>query len=295
MKVLIEGKFYKNFPHASEVGTVGALNSLGYTPDILEIASNTYNGEKVSDYKDVLRQDNWDLIISEGLGTKDIGLAKNAFKAMWFKENILLREYQERIARTGPLYDHIFSIAAYTLDILDKCSGHTRSSWLPTGIDQTRFVPVSTNTTFDIVFIGSTAGKHSNRLEIIEHLKKLGFDVHVMQSYDIQEQCKIYSSAKLVLNMGMREPGKGLFAPSYYNQRTFEAISCGACVLSTPICDPHILRDREHIVYFDKNTSQQEIEYILDGAYDNIGLAALEHCSENFSYKNRMEKIISYV
>ncbi len=134
---------------------------------------------------------------------------------------------------------------------------------------------------YDLAFVGSL---DKERLRMRDLLERMGlkFFFGVANCQDIG---KIYSSAKIVLNLNKRF---GL------NMRVFEGMCSGSMVLSKDFDGREDLFSREQLVVFSSEDDMfEKISYYLrnDEERERIARSGMIEVLEKHTYKNRVEKM----
>lgn len=121
------------------------------------------------------------------------------------------------------LFDHVF---LYQRNYLPCFNRHPRNAvhWLPWACDIEIFRDLGTPRDLDVAFIGQLFGPRSRRRRVIKKLASQGFRLNEQRYYLQREIPETYSRAKIVINLPI---GRDL------NCRVFEAMACGALLLTT--------------------------------------------------------------
>ncbi len=120
------------------------------------------------------------------------------------------------------LFDHVF---LYQRNYLEEFYEHPKAAvhWLPWACDSEIFRDLGSTRDLDVAFVGQLFGACSERSRVVEKLKGK-FKLNKQRYYLQKEIPEIYSRAKIVINLPI---GHDL------NCRVFEAMSCGALLLTT--------------------------------------------------------------
>ncbi len=120
------------------------------------------------------------------------------------------------------LFDHVF---LYQRNYLEEFHEHPKAAvhWLPWACDSEIFRDLGCPRDLDVAFVGQLFGAGSERSRVVEKLKGK-FKLNEQRYYLQKEIPEIYSRAKIVINLPL---GHDL------NCRVFEAMSCGALLLTT--------------------------------------------------------------
>lgn len=213
------------------------------------------------------------------------------------------------------LYDHIFCQGTEAVELLNY-AGIKGTHWLPVGCDPRRHRPIEISAAekkrygSDVVFVGSY---YPNRAELLEKLIDFNLAIwgpgweklhpksklrgclrgaHTRPS----EWLKIYSASKIVLAVHYQDP-KGRFPVYQASPRIFEALACGAFVLSDNQRDVFSLfNEGEHLVGFtDSARLFEKISYYLNQPVEREEIArrGRREALDSHTYIHRIEKLLS--
>jgi spore maturation protein CgeB len=219
------------------------------------------------------------------------------------------------IIDVAPFYDHIFCQGTEAIELL-KHAGIKGAHWLPVACDPDLHNPLELTTkeemrySNDVVFVGSY---YPNRAELFEKL--VGFDFGIWgpgweklerksklrgcikgSHTPPSEWVKIYSASKIVLAVHYQDP-EGRFPVYQASPRIFEALACGAFVLSDNQRDVFSLfNEGEHLARFmDTDDLIAKITYYLEHPSEkgDIARRGREEALGNHTYVHRIQKLLS--
>ena len=221
------------------------------------------------------------------------------------------------IINSAPFYDFIFCLGTEAIELLQN-AGIIGAYWLPMACDctQHRYLKLSKKEqeyyAHDIVFVGSY---YPNRAKLFEKLADFnlgiwgpGWDKHKINSklrFHIKathtkplEWVKIYNASKIVLTPHYQDP-KGRFQVYQASPRVFEAMACGAFVISDRQKDVMALfKDGEHFAsYSGYKDLISKINFYLKNPVERKKIAAQGHQEvlSKHQYTHRIEKLLSIV
>ncbi len=221
------------------------------------------------------------------------------------------------IIDSAPFYSYIFCQGTEAIELL-RNAGIKGAHWLPMACDsaQHRSLKLSKeeqkNYRHDIVFVGSY---YPNRAELFEKLTDFNFWVwgpgwdkiergsglrsHIKAAHTTSsEWVKIYSAGKIVLATHYQDPN-GRFPVYQASPRIFEAMACGAFVLSDHQRDVLALfKDGEHLVSYKGHEDLiSKIKFYLSHPAERRKIAEQGRYEvlRNHQYAHRIEKLLSIV
>ena len=190
--------------------------------------------------------------------------------------------------RQARFFDHVF---LYHRNYLSCFEEHPNGNvhWLPYACDLDLFHPGKGERDIDIAFIGNLF-PGSGRRDLIAKLSKR-FRMNEPRYYQQAEIPAIYSRAKIVLNLPLRDD---------LNFRTFEAMSCGAMLLTRRVKNGQeiLFEENKHYVAFDDETELfEKAAYYLSnpGERDAIAAAGLAEVKLHHHLELRVEELLSKV
>lgn len=257
LKVILISARFSNYPWGTGNFIHKALTALGHDVIDIDFRRDAARMEKMlSEPADLV-------LIYKGSNVNPEWLEPLASPViLWYPDDFLQAAHaRQDVLRLSYACDHIFYFDAHGLRAL-QASGISHSSFLPLATDPTvyRLVP-GTPKKYDIVFVGTM---YPNRRTLIERLSRR-FNVVVRQAY-MEEMVQLFNEAKIVLNLGVGRTG--------YPLRVFEALGCGAFVLTNAIPeDQRLFRDKEHLVYFDDSNLEELAAYYLDHEAEREAIA----------------------
>lgn len=166
-----------------------------------------------------------------------------------------------------------------------------RFHWLPLGADHTVYRKLELEKKYDVVFVGSIEErlrpKRSALLDVLrKHFNLQVFDGGGKRSLSPEEVVRIFNQSKIVLNENLF-PG--------VNLRTFEAMACGACLL-TERSDGSwkiLFQEWEHLVAFDSANVVERTRFLLqdDSLRDGIAAKGMALVREKHTIDHRAEQL----
>jgi len=188
--------------------------------------------------------------------------------------------------RLSRFFDHVFLYQRnYLKFFTEHPPGHVH--WHPYACDLEFFHPMKVERDLDVALIGQVT---SERKRILSTL---------MQSYRINEQryywqkeiSRVYSRAKIVLNLPNADD---------LNFRTFEALSCGALLLTKRIKNGQEMLFQEGVHYAafgDERELFAKVDYYLSHERERAAIAAtgLEEVRQRHRLEQRIPEIIDMV
>jgi spore maturation protein CgeB len=221
------------------------------------------------------------------------------------------------ILRSASAWDQIFCQGTEAIELLQK-SGIGGARWLPMACDPPVHCPVDKGGAdpaapeHEVVFVGSW---YENRETLLSGLKEVdlalwgpGWErvkalsplharIHGRHTSPARWR-KIYGAAKIVLAIHYRDP-LGRFPVYQASPRIFEALACGAFVLSDRQKDVlSLLREGEHLACFDDAADLAgKVRYYLDhpGERDRIARRGREEMLRAHTYVHRLEELLGVV
>jgi len=191
--------------------------------------------------------------------------------------------------RLAKFFDHVF---IYQRNYLDVFKDHPKDHlhWMPFACDIEVVRPIETPRDLDVAFVGKLVSPTHERARITERIArrwKLNEQVYCWQA----EIPKVYSRAKIVLNLPLKDD---------LNFRTFEAMSCGAMLLTRRIANGQELLFEEGRHYAAFATEEElfaKIEYYLAHEEERARIAAagLAEVQANHSLQQRLEQLLKTV
>ena len=195
------------------------------------------------------------------------------------------RDLAARI-RLARFFDYVFLYHRnYTKAFTEHDQQNVR--WLPYACDHEFFRPLGTVRDLDVVFIGHWA---HGRAGVLDKLAAR----HTMNErrYYLQHEIpQVYSRAKIVLNLP---------AADDLNFRTFEAMACGALLLTRRIANGQealFEEDRHFVAYEDDAEMTEKIRYYLQRSEEReaIAHAGLAEVQRVHGLENRIADMIAAV
>jgi hypothetical protein len=187
------------------------------------------------------------------------------------------------------LFDHVF---LYQRNYVDKFVEHGQGMvhWLPYACDTDFFKDLKLNRDLDIAFIGELLNHRSERSQIIGALARK-YCLNEQRYYLQQEIPQVYSRAKIVVNIP---------AGDDLNFRFFEALSCGALLLTKRIANGQeelFKEDVHYVAFVGKQELLDKVEFYLrnDEERKKIALVGHEEVVRNHTLAQRLQTLLDRV
>ncbi len=164
------------------------------------------------------------------------------------------------------MFDYVF---LYQRNYVKEFSDHDKSavSWLPYACDTEFFKNLGLQHNIDVAFIGKLHGNKNDRKRIVDTLSQK-YCINEQRYYLQEEIPKIYSSAKIVINMPLGDD---------LNFRFFEALSCGSLLITKRENNgqEELFKEDVHYVAFNDETELlSKIEYYLNNEEERARIAS---------------------
>jgi hypothetical protein len=173
---------------------------------------------------------------------------------------------RRRLAR---FFDHIF---LYHRNYLSAFDDHPADHvhWLPYACDLDLFKPLGVTRDLDVAFVGQLFSADSERSRIIKSLARR-WSVNEQRYYRQEEIPAVYSRARIVINLPLADD---------LSFRTFEALSCGALLLTRRVANGQevLFEEGKHYVAFGNEQELfEKIEYYLSHESEREAIAQAGH------------------
>ncbi|MBZ5558466.1 MAG: glycosyltransferase [Acidobacteriia bacterium] len=195
------------------------------------------------------------------------------------------RDLPSRI-RLARLFDYVF---LYHRNYVGSFCEHPPANvrWLPYACDLELFRPLGTPRDFDVAFVGHSA---RNRAAVLDKLASR-YRMNERRYYLQREIPEVYSRAKIVLNLP---------AADDLNFRTFEAMACGALLLTRRIANGQevLFEEGQHFAaYNDEQEMFAKVHYYLTHpeAREAIAAAGLAEVQKAHRLEERIEELLAAV
>jgi len=167
--------------------------------------------------------------------------------------------------------------------------GIASAAWLPLACDPAVHQKLGRKKQFDVCFVGNVfPGPRADLVRLIEqHFP----NIFVGQRY-FEEMAKTYSASRIVFNRSIRND---------VNMRVFEALACGALLLTNDLADngqAELFQDGVHLAtYRDGEEMLDKIRYYLahDRIRARIAAAGRKEVLIRHTYRHRMERLLMEV
>lgn len=186
-------------------------------------------------------------------------------------------------------YDYIFCAQKDGADKIRRDVGIS-AIWVPLGCEPQMYHKIDTEKRFDIGFVG-TDGKKSLRKVLLDELKKY-YPNSFIGTAPYTQMPLVYNQSKIGFNYSINND---------INMRYFEVMGCGTMLLTNQIKGngfSELFTQGEHLVtYRDKKELFRLIDYYLlhEKEREMIAGSGSSLVSENHSYKQRLEKMLSII
>ncbi len=189
-------------------------------------------------------------------------------------------------------FDMVWTDQQDTMELWLK-DGITWAKWLPLAADRSIFYPPNSDEErdLDIVFVGTMNFQHRpKRSAILHRLRQIAnvtlVDGGGKRGVPPQDVASYYRRAKIVLNELLFD---GI------NLRTFEAMACGAVLLTEEgRGESRLFEDGKELVTFNTNNLEEVVLDILNDSEkrDQLSEIACETIRSNHSIKHRARRVI---
>lgn len=253
------------------------LKALGELASVKHVLPSTLNDFNWSGY---------DLVLFIDDGTEYEVRQRGSKSAFWAIDTHLT---PERLARQAGACDFVFTAQKDGSRLMAELTG-TKSTWLPLACDPDIHRRLPIKKSLDVSFVGNRfAGPRDRLLSWVTD--EFADRCFVGNAY-FDELAKIYSQSKFVVNQSLNND---------INMRVFEALSCGALLLTDEILDngfDDLFRSGVHLETFQNPEEiESQIRYYLanSGKYHNVALAGHRHVREHHTYRHRMQSIVEMI
>jgi hypothetical protein len=186
-------------------------------------------------------------------------------------------------------FDYVF---LYQRNYVQYFTAHPANhvQWLPYACDLELFHPSGVERDLDVAFVGQPFPKSTRRGIVMAELGKR-YLINEQRYYRREEIPEIYSRAKIVLNMPLKDD---------LNFRTFEAMSCGAMLLTRRVNNGQEVlfqEGRHYAAYADEQELFEKIDYYLTHREEReaVALAGLEEVRRNHRLEQRIDRLLSTI
>jgi hypothetical protein len=161
--------------------------------------------------------------------------------------------------------------------------------WLPYACDTEVFRDLGLDRDLDVAFVGHLFGVNSERSRILCELQSRGLKINEQRYVSQNEIPQIYSRAKIVLNVPLADD---------LNYRFFEALSCGALLLTRRVNNgqEELFRENEHYVAYDtKEELLDKVSYYLahPAERQRIALSGYNEVQAKHTLEIRLKTIVA--
>jgi len=165
--------------------------------------------------------------------------------------------------------------------------GIERCEWLPLGCDPEIHRRLEVEKVHDVAFVGHVFP--GLRQQLLEQVRQRFPNCFIGQTPHTQ-MAEVYSRARIVINCCLNND---------LNMRVFEALSCGALLVTNHLHDngqEELFQDRVHLVeYQTAEEALDLIDYYLRHPQEREDIAEAGHreCVTNHTYRLRMERLLA--
>lgn len=194
-------------------------------------------------------------------------------------------EARQRLAR---FFDHVFLYQRnYLRYFQEHAPGHVH--WHPYASDIDLFRPLPVERDFDVAFVAKVKG-YPERERIWGTIQQK-WRTNPARFYYQREIPEVYSRAKIVLNLPLADD---------LNFRTFEAMACGAMLLTRRIANGQevLFQEGKHYAAFsDDRELFEKLDYYLASPCEreSIARAGLEEIGKNHRLDQRVNELLDAV
>jgi glycosyltransferase involved in cell wall biosynthesis len=191
--------------------------------------------------------------------------------------------------RLARFFDHLF---LYQRNYLSAFTEHPKDHvhWMPFACDVETVRPLNLRRDLDVAFVGQLFGADHERSRIIGQLTQR-WKLNPQRYYPQAEIPSVYSRAKIVLNLPLKDD---------LNFRTFEAMSCGAMLLTRRMANGQevLFEEGRHYAAFSSEAELEEkIAYYLahEDERARIAEAGLLEVRTKHTLQLRLEQLLRTV
>ncbi len=168
--------------------------------------------------------------------------------------------------RLARFFDHLF---LYQRNYAGAFTEHPKDHihWMPFACDTEVIRPVSTDRDLDIAFVGKLVSETHERMRITKEISRR-WKINPQRYFPQTEIPHIYSRAKIVLNLPLKDD---------LNFRTFEAMSCGALLLTRRISNGQEVlfeEGRHYAAFSSEDELYNKVDYYLSHDDERSRIAA---------------------
>lgn len=161
--------------------------------------------------------------------------------------------------------------------------------WLPYACNTEVFRDLRLVRDLDVAFVGHLFGANSERSRILRELQSRGLKMNEQRYVWQNDIPRIYSRAKIVLNVPLADD---------LNYRFFEALSCGALLLTRRVNNgqEELFRENEHYVaYANEEELLDQVRYYLDhpDERERIALSGFKEVHAKHTLEKRLKTIVA--
>jgi len=191
-------------------------------------------------------------------------------------------KFQLAIAR---YFDLVFVAQKDYVEIFRRVN--KSSFWLPLACEREIHKDLQMDRDYDIVFVGNLNPRwHLDRVRLLRRLSEK-FNVKAFEGVYGEEMARVYSRAKIVFNKSVGNE---------VNMRVFEAMACGAMLLTDDIEDgmKDLFVDREHLVLYKEYNIEDLAAYYLehDQEREEIAREGQREVLQKHTYDHRIDTMI---
>ena len=203
--------------------------------------------------------------------------------ALWYPDDVFTTVHAPRDLKfNGRAFDRVYSFDQAAVEAYRKL-GIRDVRYLPLAMSPALHRRMEEAVIHDVSFVGNI---HPNRKPFFERLQRR-FDVFVTKAF-MDDMVRIYNASKIVLNLGI--------GPTGIQQRVFEALGCGAFLITNEIpVHQRLFEDRKHLVYFNDRNIEDLIAYYLENETERqtIAEAGYMEALARHTFEHRLETLLS--
>jgi len=277
-RIHLVGAGKANYPWGMENEIVRAMKLMG-----IDVVETDYRIEREGFAEKFMRPAHLMLVCKgSGISPKLIS-AYPGRTLLWYQDDVFSTQHAPRdLAHNGRAFDTVYSFDKSALEAYKKF-GITDVRYLPLAMSPAVHRKMHVEKQHDVAFVGNI---HPNRKPFFERLQKR-FDVQVTRAF-MDEMVRIFNEARIVLNLGI--------GPTGIQQRVFEALGCGAFLLTNAIPEAdRLFQDKKHLVYFTDETIEASIAYYLEHETEREAIAQSGYVEAHakHTFRHRIDRIIS--
>jgi glycosyltransferase involved in cell wall biosynthesis len=226
------------------------------------------------------------------LYVEPVGLIPTGMERAPFVTAAVLCDMHQNLAsrlQLGRFFDHLF---LYQRNYVSAFTEHAKDHvhWMPFACDTESVFPLDLPRDLDVAFVGKLINPEHERSRIVTEIGRR-WKLNPQHYYPQAGIPSIYSRAKIVLNLPLKDD---------LNFRTFEAMSCGALLLTRRIANGQeaLFEEGRHYAAFSSQAElMDKISYYLahDRERKEIAAAGLREVRAKHTLRLRLEQLLGTV